>query len=141
MDTQTTTSYIESMDTSTGPIPILTLSDLLNVTEVIKSNEQQDIDQLSVLKNINEQDLRSKIVIWAARGFPDAHVIYSFQLHLSETCSDGVSRRNVIDYYTFLFPNQPLTSLLSEVEARLPGMRLTYSYTDNFAICVHISKA
>ena len=136
----TTTKDAEIVYVQTGPVPILTISDLLNISEVIKSNEQQDIAQLNVLKNIDEQDIRSKIVTWGAQGFPNTYTIYSFQFHRSECCSDGIVRDNVMDYYNFLFPNQSLSDLLSSLELRLPGMRLTYSYTDDYRICVHISK-
>jgi hypothetical protein len=123
-----------------GPVPILSLSDLMNIVDVIQANETEDKALISSLKTIDEFDVRNRIVTWAASGFPDAHVLFSFQLHKSERCSDGIVRNDVLDYYTFLCPDDPLPVVLSALEARLPGMKLTYSYTENFLICVHISK-
>lgn len=122
------------------PAPILSLADLVGIVDVIIANEQADKNQMNVLKNIDEVDIRRRVVEWAALGFPDAFVLYSFQFHKSERCSDGIVRNNVLDYYNFLFPTEPITTILATVQQRLPGMKLTYSYTDNFTICVHISK-
>lgn len=157
MDIQTTTSSVDPnqetivSDVTTTPdttlvyappepVPILTIQDLLTLSEVIKSNEETDTKQLRILKNIDEQDVRNKVITWAASGFPDAWTLYSFQCHKSERCSDGIVRKDVLDYYTFLFPDESLTEILASLQQRLPGMQLTYSYTSEFTISIHISK-
>ena len=141
MSTQTNSETVVFNDPPVPPpLPIVSYSDLLNMANVIHFNEEQDKIQLNVLKTMDEIDVRNRVVIWATSGFPDSYVLYAFQLCRSERCSDGVVRNDVLDYYTFLFPEHPLSTLLSVLQHRLPDMTLSYSYTDTYKICIHISK-
>lgn len=139
-----TTSLLVSLDMlqhpPADPTPIISISDLLNTIDIIKSKEAEDKTRLTTLFNVNEADLRNRLILWGTTGFPSMYTLYSFQLHRSETCSDGIARRDGIEYYNFLFPETPLQNVLMNIEQRLPGMTLTYSYTADFLLCVHISK-
>lgn len=122
------------------PNPIISFSELVNTTDIIRSSENTDKAALETLINVNETDLRDRLVLWGVSGFSDAHILYSFQLNKLDICSDGKVRNDAMDYYNFLFPETRLTTVLSNLEQRLPGMKLSYSYTNNFTISIHISK-
>lgn len=124
---------------STGPIPIVSLDELLQTTEALTSVEESDRNKLRSLLDIDQVVLRSRLLAWASGGFPDQYVIYTIQLSQSTSCSDGVTR-DIVAYMTFLLPDFSLVGAVSTLESKLPGMGLSYSYTASKCLSIHVSK-
>ena len=124
----------------TESVSIISLTDLMNTLDVIKSKEQEDRDKVkTIIVNISDAGLRERLITWGALGFPDAYELFSVQLS-KHRCSDGVFRNNLVDYYSFLFPDTTLQDLVSKVQARLSEMTLSYSYTDDYLLKIHVQK-
>lgn len=115
--------------------PIVSLDDLIQTKEAIAASEERDKALLRTLVNVNESQLRGLLFTWASTNFTDNYILYEFQL--DSRCLDGVIR-NCIDYITYL-GFDPVTALES-IQQRLPGMSLSYSYTNDFKFRVHVTK-
>lgn len=123
------------------PSPIISLNDLMNAVDVIKSKEEEDKHKIqSTIVNVDEPELKNRLISWGIAGFPSTHVLYSIQLSKHGKCSDGIIRDSVLEYYNFLVPEIDISTTLNRIQDRLPGMILSYSYTDAFLLQVHISK-
>lgn len=119
------------------PTSIISFDDLLQTREATIASEAKDMKQLLRLVDVDEEELRTKLLVWASSGFINKYVLY--ELQLGSTCSDGVSR-NCMEYIAYLGTAfEPVTSL-NGLQQRLPGMSLTYSYTSDFKFRVHVSK-
>jgi hypothetical protein len=125
---------------SNTPISIITINDILNTLNVIVSNETADKQHIQSLIDIDEVDLRKRLVDWGIAGFPVGHVIYSLQFTRLENCSDGVVRNDLLDYIQFLFPETSIAIILGNIESKLPGMTLSYSYTNDLILRIHVSR-
>jgi hypothetical protein len=122
------------------PAPILSLSDIVNTLNVVVAQETADKSLLDTLVAVNESDVRDRLVRWGAVGFPATHVLYSLQFNRPERCSDGVIRNDVMDYLHFLQPDVSIAMVLTALETRLPGMSLSYSYSNDFVLRIHVSR-
>lgn len=120
------------------PLTIVSLNELLQTREATMSFEQKDRDALATLTTIDEAHLRSNLLVWVGGGVPDNFKLYTIQLVAPPVCSDGASR-DILSYISYIVPGFSIVQILSDLEARLPGMRLTYSYTRT-TLCVHVSK-
>lgn len=125
---------------SDKPSQIISLSDIVNTIDIIKTRENDDRTLIKTITQINEEDLRNRLVGWGAAGFPDTHKLYTLQFNRLEKCSDGVIRNDVLQYFQYLEPEVSIVNTLNTLEARLPGMALSYSYTNDFIIHVHVSR-
>jgi hypothetical protein len=130
------------MDTSDEPVSqesttIISLDELLQTREAIVSSEANDRTKLLTLVNIDETELRNKLLVWATSGFLPNYILYEIQL--GSRCSDGVNR-NCMEYITYLGTTFEPVSSLNILQQRLPGMTLSYSYTHDFTFRVHVSK-
>lgn len=128
------------LNTNQGPQPILSLSDLVGMMDVIKNRENTDRQKLEAITTVDETDLRNRLISWGASGFISAYALYTIQMDRLEKCSDGVVRDDVIDYVQYLCPNTTLANMLNDLEVRLPGMALSYSYTNDFILRIHVSQ-
>lgn len=124
---------------STEPIPLMSLEELLQTSEALKSLEQGDKNKLQSFLNIDQVLIRSRLLTWASLGFPPLYVIYTIQLSNHAICSDGVSR-DLLSYMAFLLPEFSLAAAVSDLQSKLPGMSLSYSYTLSNCISIHVSK-
>lgn len=124
---------------STGPIPLMTMEELLQTTEALKSLEERDRNKIRSFLDVDQVALRARLLSWANLGFPDQYVLYTIQFSQHHTCSDGVSR-DLLSYLPFLVPNFSIVDAVSQLEAKLPGMALSYSYTASNCLSVHVSK-
>ena len=125
---------------SEDPPIIMSLSDLLSTLDVIASHEASDIQLIQTLTTVNETDLRNRLIAWGMRGFPSGYVLYSLQFSHLERCSDGVVRNDVLEYFNFLSPTTTIAGVLSDIESKLPGMSLSYSYTNDFVVSIHVTR-
>ncbi len=122
------------------PPPIITFLDIVNTLDVIRSQEDVDRTMLNTLIVVDEVDLRNRLVLWGTAGFPTAHVLYTLQFNHLEKCSDGIVRNDIINYIHYLYPSMTIVNLLTMIEPRLPGMALSYSYTNDFILRIHVSR-
>lgn len=120
--------------------PVISLTELLNAVQVIESRETEDKRLIESLSTIDETDLRNRLISWATSGFPDLHILYSIQLSQLEQCSDGVVRNNVLDYFQYLSPTVSISDIVMLLQTKLQGMDLSYSYTNDFTVRVHVSR-
>lgn len=119
---------------------IITLTDLLGSVEAIQSKENADRALLQSFLDMTDDEIRNKLLTWAGVGFPDNFVFHSIQLNTLEKCSDGIARSDIITYIQYLNPQLSLVDFLKSLETRLPGMTLSYSYTQSFLLQIHVSK-
>lgn len=120
--------------------PILSLSDLVAAVEVIQSRENADRLLIQTLTTIDENDLRARLITWATLGFPNVYALYSLQLNRMEKCSDGIVRNDLLDYVQYLDSTLSITDTLAKLEAKLPGMSLSYSYGTDFTLRIHVTR-
>lgn len=125
---------------STETIPLMSLEELLQTSEALKSSEERDKEKLRNFLNIDQVLLRSRLLTWASLGFPSNYVIYTIDLNNPPVCSDGVNR-NLLSYLAFLLPEFSLAAAVSDLQSKLPGMLLSYSYTISNSISIHVSKS
>lgn len=119
------------------PAIVVSLDDLMQTKEAISAAEEKDRSQLLTLVNVDETQLRSKLYSWAASDFANSYVLYEIQL--SSKCSDGV-QRGCMEYITYLGTSFDPVATLNILQERLPGMVLSYSYTNDYKFRVHVSK-
>jgi len=120
--------------------PLISLSDLVAAVEVIQSRENADRLLIQTLTTIDENDLRARLITWATLGFPNVYVLYSLQLSRMEKCSDGVVRNDLLEYFQYLEPNVSISEIVTNLEAKLPGMSLSYSYGTDFTLRIHVTR-
>jgi hypothetical protein len=103
------------------------LDNILNSNEYFLHFEEEN---KSVFNNLDYNVLKINLIAWIAKGYPDAHAVFTFPVTgLKENglykCSDSTSR-NLEDYVPF-FLQMPLLDLISNYQAKIGGMTLSYS--------------
>lgn len=121
------------------PQPIISFDELVQTIEAIQAKENADRVALEQFFTINEMELRETLKTWASKGFPNNYVLFEIQLNKLEKCIDG-QIRDLFQYIQYLRPSDNISTTLSTLQVRLPGMTLSYSYTDDFKFRVHVSK-
>ncbi len=121
------------------PGPIVSIDELLQSAEATIFNETTDRNSLSELFVMNEVQLREKLRIWATQGFCANHILFEIQLHKLDICSDGQTR-DLLRYVKYLRPDCDIVQTLGALQSRLPGMTLSYSYTDDFKLRIHVTR-
>lgn len=116
---------------------IISIQELETTIEALQSYETAD---RALLQPIDDTELRGKLLQWAASGFPRGYVLYSRHFRRLDKCSDGISRADLVDYISYLDPSFSIAVFLQQLETRLPGMSLSYSYTSDFSLQIHVSK-
>lgn len=123
----------------TETLPIISVDELLQTVEAIESKENADRVTLDQLFSVNEITLKENLKTWASKGFPTNHVLFELQLNKLEKCIDG-EKRDLFQYIQYLRPSDNIATTLSILQDRLPGMSLSYSYTDDFKFHVRVSR-
>jgi len=129
-----------SSTSATGAV--FSLTELLSSHDVLAQQEAQDRARLMVMESLSLDSteftpIKASLIQWASRGCPDVFPVYTVILNPPATCLDGVSR-SLIEYVQYLLP-EPLVTYVSAVNALLPGMKLTYSYTTT-VLTINVSK-
>lgn len=124
---------------STLPIAIVSLDELLEAKETIEAAEENDRNKIDSFLDIDQVAIRSRLLIWSGLGFPENYVMYTIQFNPPPKCSDGNTRRT-LDYVSFLLPDFSIVNAVAQLESKLPGMQLSYSYTDTYMFNIHVSK-
>lgn len=119
--------------------PIISLDELLQTIEAVQSKENADRLALASFFDMNEVSLKDALRLWAAKGFPDSDIIFELQLNKLEKCMDGETR-DVIQYIQYLRPTDSISTRLNTLQSRLPGMGVSYSYTEDFKFRIHVRR-
>ena len=131
----------------TGPFPapapapspyIITLDDLISTVNTISEKEAQDKQALSILVTPDSNTITNNLFQWAKLGFPAVYPILSISINVPAKCSDGETR-GLYDYMTYVL-GHPISDDVPLLQAKLPGMKLSYSL-DYTSITFHVEKA
>jgi hypothetical protein len=106
------------------PTPIF-LSDVLASVEVIAAAEAAHKDALLSIGAMTTETLRTILVQWAQKGFPNAFVMQTIPIRPPERCSDGV-HRSLSEYVSFV-TGSTMQALLSGLQARLPDFSVSFA--------------
>jgi hypothetical protein len=122
---------------ASGPAPIISIDDLVSAHDLLLQKEAADKLTVSVFATPETSDLTGKLYMWAKGGFAPIYPLYTVVLQVPQTCADGVSR-NFYEYTRYLLGDE-IGVAMAALNARLPGMTLSYSLTDTSAT-LHVSK-
>lgn len=122
--------------------PIVTdavsMDDLMNDHSVILQREANMSANLTdKLINVGAASLKPKLLEWASLNFPAIFVLISVPVDLPDVCSDGVSR-SIQPFLEFCL-GMKLSDVLVSLSKKLPGMGVSYSYTNSY-VFIHVSK-
>ena len=124
-------------DPSPAPPPTISIQDILNAVEVSQSREAQDKAKLEAIGTISFEALRSSLLQWATRGFPNAYTIHEVALSAPSVCSDGVTRA-LPDYIEFC-SGKTIVEHVAVLQARLPDIGVSFAYSGHSLLIV-VSK-
>lgn len=114
--------------TEPAPIPVITLEDLLVSQGALQVKEQTDKRNLLTISNPDMSDIRSKLLVWASKGFPETYPILSFGLVAPDHCSDGVAR-SLNDYIPFC-SGKSLNEHIAVLQGYLVGIQVLFLYSN-----------
>ena len=124
----------------TVPNPILTIDDLVNHADVVRTKESLHRRIISTLSSVfNDSTTQEKMVAWALSGFRPAFTVKEIDLEPPVVCSDGV-KRDLAEYLNFISTPYKITDHFAAVEACLPGIQVTYSLPSSKIMLVHVTK-
>jgi hypothetical protein len=120
-----------------APSYIMTLEELVASQEALQSKETSDRALVTNFVNPDPAVVRTRLLQWAAVGFPNIFVLLSVNLIPPSVCLDGVTRSSFqyIEYLT----GTPLSDHVRALEQKLPGMSLSYSTPAN-TVQIHVTK-
>jgi hypothetical protein len=75
---------------------------------------------------------------WASSGFPGLYCVSTLTLNPPPICTDGITR-SLVDYYTYLI-NMTIAEWLASMDAKISGMRFTFSHDGQTHINLHITR-
>ena len=119
--------------------PIISIEQLIQSVDCTLRNENADREALSCLLEINEVQLLNSLKLWATQGFAVNHTLFEIRLHKCDPCSDSV-HRDLFQYIDYLAPSRNITDVINDLQSRLPGMSISYSYTSDYVFRVHVTK-
>ena len=127
--------------TAAAPAPspyIITLDDLISSVNTITEKEAQDRQALSILVTPDSNTITNNLFQWAKLGFPAVYPILTISVDVPSKCSDGQTR-GFYDYITYVL-GHPISDDVPLLQAKLPGMKLSYSISYN-TITFHVERA
>jgi hypothetical protein len=135
------TGYFPTEATGTTESPLIaTIDELLASREAILAKEAIDKNTLAVFLSSTtlREAIRSALFQWAAAGFVDSQIIYSFTIEPPSICSDGATR-SWNDYVTYCMDGTALSSVLLALQSNIEGMQLSQSRNEN-TFRIHVTK-
>lgn len=122
------------------PNPILTIDQLIANADVIRSNESVHRRILSTLSVFfNEESTKENMLAWALSGFRPGFVVKELNFDPPVVCSDGV-KREIAEYLNFVSTPYTIADHFSALEACLPGIQVTYSFSSTKTILLIVTK-
>lgn len=118
------------------PVPEqpIALSDLMNDILVIQQTEATDRNRFLGLSSMN---LRPKLVLWAAAGFPNCYVLEEILVQVPDKCSDGMSR-DLPEYIVYL-TNRTIAELVADLQTKVVDMTISFARVTG-GITIVVSK-
>jgi hypothetical protein len=120
------------------PVPVpeqpIALSDLMNDILVIQQTEATDRNRFLGLAFMN---LRPKLVLWAAAGFPNCYVLEEILVQVPDKCSDGISR-DLPEYIVYL-TNRTIAELVADLQTKVVDMTISFARVTG-GITIVVSK-
>ena len=104
----------------------------------MQQKEAQDKQKLSILVNPDSSMITNNLYQWGRLGFPSIYPILNISIDVPSKCSDGQTR-GFYDYMTYVL-GHPIGDDMILLQAKLPGMKLSYSY-DYTSITFYVDKA
>lgn len=118
-------------------VPTISLTDILNATEVVTQREAADKTALDGISTITFETLRASLVRWAGAGFPNAYTVYEVPISPPETCSDG-AKRSLADYIVYV-SGKTIQDHVAALQERVVDMAVSFAYTGS-SIVIIVSK-
>jgi hypothetical protein len=120
-----------------APLPTISIQDILGSVEVSQNRESEDKAKLEAIGVISFETLRSSLLQWATKGFPNAYTIYEVPMTPPNVCSDGVSR-SLPDYIVFC-SGKTINEHVDVLQQRLIDIAVSFAYTGSVILIV-VSK-
>jgi hypothetical protein len=120
-----------------APPPTISIQDILNAVEVSQTREDEDKTKLEAIGTISFETLRSSLLTWATRGFPNAYTIYEVALSAPSVCSDGASR--ALPEYIEFCSGKTISEHVAVLQARLPDITVSFAYS-GYSILIVVSR-
>jgi len=129
-----------SFEPSDAPNPIVTLEDLIANADVVRAKEAMHRRVISTLSTVfNQEGTKENMLLWALSGFRPAFVVHELNVEPPSVCSDGV-KRDVSEYLNFVSTPYTVSDHFAALEACLPGIQVTYSFSTSNTILLHVTK-
>jgi hypothetical protein len=125
-DTETITLADVSGGEPPAP-PVIRLDDILADQTLYLQQEARDRDKFARLLSPNLNDIRTKLVGFAAKQFQPPCDLFVIDITAPNICSDGV-QRTFFDYIQFV-SGKSITEHLATLQPILPDFQVAYSYT------------
>jgi hypothetical protein len=121
----------------TPPSPyIITLDELKATQAALTHKETIDRGRVFHFVEPDSEDLKRKLLHWAASGLPDGFQLSSVSIDPPPKCMDG-QVRTTFEYVEYLL-GTTLYAKFQTLQAKLPGMSLSYSIVAS-SVCMHVS--
>lgn len=119
------------------PLPPITIDDLLNSTSIIIKKETDDKLALEGIGTIPYDALKTKLLAWAAAGFPNVYEIHRVSIIPPTVCSDGVSRD--LPTYIQFCSGKTIQEHVAILQDRVVGMVISFANVGGY-ISIVVSK-
>jgi hypothetical protein len=131
---------MSSIDTSETPDPIVSIDDLTNDINIITSKENLHKRMISTLGTVfKEESTKEALIQWGLRSFSPAFVVAELPIQAPKICSDGV-KREISEYLNYISLPYTISDHFMALEACLPGIQVTYSFSPNKTILLHVTR-
>lgn len=118
------------------PAPI-SIEDLLTTTEVLVKKEADDKISLESIGNMSSVELKSKLLTWALKGFPNVHELHQVTIQPPAVCSDGVTR-GLAEYIEFC-SGKPIQDHVAVLQGKVTGMTISFANMGGY-IAIVVTK-
>lgn len=133
------TTGLTGLTGPTGPVPvIITIQDILSATELLQQKEAADRVLLEGIGNVTFESLKSKLLVWATSGFPNAYSLMDVPIQPPALCSDGQAR-TLSDYIIFC-SGKTIQDHVAVLQAKLPDISVSFANMGT-SIAVVVSRS
>jgi len=113
----------------------LSIDDIVNDHTVILQRESDTAVLLNnSLVNIDPLELKPKLLEWATTRFASPFPVLTLSVDVPNVCSDGVVR-SILAYVEFCM-NRSISSVLTDLSSKFPGMSFGYQVQERTLIIV-----
>lgn len=113
---------------------VITLTDVLNATEILQHKENTDKAALEQIAAISFDSIKTTLVSWAVSGFKNSCVLLEVPLVAPETCLDGAKRS--LDDYIIYVSGKSIREHVAALQTRMPDFMVSFAYTGTAVLIV-----